>query len=102
VQGGAVGAQTFGVPPTPQAWPPGQLPQFNVPPQPSESPLPQLNPKLAQVFGTQLLGGVPQTLGEPAPPQICVPVAGIVSPLHVPQLIVPPHPSVMPPPQLYP
>ena len=72
--------QTFGVPPPPQVWGAVQLPQFSVPPQPSET-MPQLSPSAAHVVGTHV---VVQTLFVQVWPM-----------LHVPQLNVPPHPSGM-------
>lgn len=70
-------------PPT-QVLEPEQLPQFKVPPQPSEMP-PQLLPCAAQLVLVQ-----PQTLSTPPPPQL-------FGALQLPQLICLPQPSEMDP-----
>ena len=72
-----------GVPPPPQVWPAGQLPQFSIPPQPS-SLGPHCSFREAQVAGMQ--APLPQTPGLPPPPQIS---GGV----QVPQLRTPPQPS---------
>jgi hypothetical protein len=79
---------TFGTPPQPQQLPPLHVPQLAVrPPQPSLAK-PQLAPTWAHVFGTQVGGAPPHTLGNPPPPQIS---GGV----QVPQLAVrPPQPSL--------
>jgi hypothetical protein len=45
------------------AWPEAQVPQLNVPPQPSEA-VPQWNPRLLHVFGVQVWAQAPQSCGQ--------------------------------------
>lgn len=67
--------QTLAVPPPPQVAPVAQVPQFKVPPQPSET-LPQFLPRSAQVAGIDmvvvpaLILRIPNLKG--APPVLCV------------------------------
>src|SRR2546423_463534 len=78
---------TPGVPPPPHVCGAVQVPQSNVPPQPSPC-WPQLIAIVAQsavVFGTQP-AVPPHTLGAPPPPHVC----GAV---QVPHSSSPPHPS---------
>jgi hypothetical protein len=64
-----VGApHTYAVPPPPQVWPAGHVPQARTPPQPFGGP-PQFALSAPQVVGLQSVP--PQTLGVPAPPQVC-------------------------------
>ncbi len=65
--------QTPGVPPPPQDWPAGQLPQPPAIKLPQPSPAgPQDRCCAAQVCGTQAPeSGAPQVPGLPPPPQVC-------------------------------
>jgi hypothetical protein len=83
--GVASGAHWLFVPPTPQAWPSGQLPQLSSPPQPSDA-TPQLSPSCAHVTFWQVV-------------QTCETWSQTLPPEHVPQSICVPQPlSVKPQP----
>ena len=83
-----ISPQTFAVPPAPQDWFAGQVPQLSTSEQPSLMP-PQFLPSAEQVVGVQV-EPLPQTLAVPPPPQL----SGLV---QLPQLSLPPQPSGMDP-----